>query len=88
MSIENADEKLEIPETCKKIALTKLSKVSLFNEGLVRTLGEKIDGVIDVDHNQLALMITRGSSSPIPEEMKIFLKYYVRMNPGCEVLFY
>lgn len=88
MSIENTDEKLEIPETCERIALTNLPKIALINEGFIKILKGKIDGVIDVDHDQSALMIIRDSSSPIPDEMKNFLIFYVRMNPSCEVLFY
>ena len=88
MSIENAGIELEIPETCRRIALTNLPKIALINEGFIKMLEGKIDGVIDIDHNQSALMIIRDSSSPIPEEMKNFLRLYVRMNPSCEVLFY
>ncbi len=88
MSIENTDEKLEIPETCERIALTHLPKSALLNEDFIKMLEGKTDGVINVDHDQSALMITRDSSSPIPEKMKNFLIFYVRMNPSCEVLFY
>jgi translation initiation factor 2 beta subunit (eIF-2beta)/eIF-5 len=88
MSIENTDIKSEIPEICEKIALTNLPKIALLDEGLVKTLEGKIDGVISIDYNQSALMIVRSSSSPIPEEMKDFLEFYVRMNPDCEILFY
>jgi hypothetical protein len=65
-----------------------LPKIALLDEGLVKTLEGKIDGVISIDYNQSALMIVRSSSSPIPEEMKDFLEFYVRMNPDCEILFY
>ncbi len=88
MSIENTDNQFEIPEVCERIALTNLPKIAIIDEGFVKMLEGKMDGVINVDHNQSALMITRDSPSPIPEEMKKFLRYYVRMNPGCEVLFY
>ena len=88
MPIESPDTRLDIPETCKKIALTNLPETAFIGGGLIKELEKKIDGVINIDRHQSAFMIVRGSSSPIPEEMKRFLKFYVRMNPGCEVLFY
>ena len=88
MSIENPDIKLEIPDTCRKIALTNLPETAFLGGGLAKQLEGKIDGVIDIDSHQSALMIVRDSSSPMPEEMKRFLSLYARMNPDCEFVFY
>jgi hypothetical protein len=88
MSIESADARLEIPNTCEKIALTNLPETAFIGGGLAEQLEGKIDGVIDIDKHQSALMIVRDSSSPIPEEMKRFLMFYARMNPDCDILFY